>query len=119
MKKMLKRAAFLFLSIIVALTAAGGLSAFAEEGQAPGRAARTILLYCSGHEMESPSMGLVTKGLNRTMQNEIPGEVNVIVLTGGAMFWNESLRLDGEEKSTRTAIRSGKWKGRTTAVTAC
>ena len=48
--------------------------------------------------MESPSMGLVTKGLNRMMQNEIPGEVNVIVLTGGAMFWNESLRLDDEEK---------------------
>ena len=97
---------FLFLTMLPA--SAGVTAALAEGGQAPDRAARTILLYCSGHELESPISSLVSKGLNRMMQNEIPDSVNVIVLTGGAMCWNESLRLDGGRRSARTATRSGK-----------
>lgn len=96
-KRILQMMISLSLSLMMVLALTGVTAAFAEGGQAPDRAARTILLYCSGHELESPVSALMSKGLNRMMQNEIPESVNVIVLTGGAMCWNESLRLDGAE----------------------
>ena len=97
MKKRFLQMISLSLSLMMVFALTGVTTAFAEDGQAPDRAARTILLYCSGHQLESPTSDLMSRGLNRMMQNEIPDGVNVIVLTGGAMCWNESLRLDGAE----------------------
>ena len=97
MKKKILQIISLSLSLMMALALTGVPAAFAEGGQAPEKAARTIFLYCSGHELDSPTRALMSQGLNRMMQNEIPDSVNVIVLTGGAMCWNESLRLDGAE----------------------
>lgn len=97
MKKRILQMISLSLSLMMVLALTGVTAAFAEGGQTPERSARTIMLYCSGHDMESPHSGLVSKGLNHMMQNEIPDSVNVIVLTGGAMCWNDSLWLDGAE----------------------
>ena len=116
MKKRFLQMISLSLSLMMVFALTGVTTAFAEDGQAPDRAARTILLYCSGHQLESPTSDLMSRGLNRMMQNEIPDGVNVIVLTGGAMCWNESLRLDGAEAVNAecnqvwkmTGVRDGK-----------
>ena len=91
-----RRIASLFVSFAMALTAAVpcGIPAFAEEN---GKAARTILMYFSGANAEDKEASFCSSFLNSVSDCEIPDDVNIIVLTGGAEAWNDVLRLDGAD----------------------
>ena len=96
MRSPFRRIVSLMLSLTMALTAAVpcGILAFAEEN---GKAARTILMYFSGAHAETKYASYCSSFLNKVSDCEIPDDVNIIVLTGGAEAWNDVLRLDGAD----------------------
>ena len=96
MRSTLKRITSLFLTLAVALTATLqlGITAAAKDS---GKAARTILMYFSGAHAETKYASYCSSFLNKVSDCEIPDDVNIIVLTGGAEAWNDVLRLDGAD----------------------
>ena len=83
MRTILKRITALFLSFAAAFTAAiqlGIVSAADEDG----KAARTIFMYFSGSNAETKRTSFCSSFLNSVSACEIPDDVNIIVLTGGA-----------------------------------
>ncbi len=96
MRSTLKRITSLFLTLAVALTATLqlGITAAAKDS---GKAARTILMYFSGANAEDKEASFCSSFLNSVSDCEIPDDVNIIVLTGGAEAWNDVLRLDGAD----------------------
>lgn len=96
MRSPFRRIASLILSLAVALTDAVNLdlSAFAGKN---AKAARTILMYFSGAHAEDKYASYCSSFLNKVSDCEIPDDINIIVLTGGAEAWNDVLRLDGED----------------------
>ena len=92
-KKMLSVLCALLCLMMAANTCAITLA----EAPAPARAVRTILLYDCGSDLES-SYALATWNLYQIMGSEIPEEVNVVVMTGGATQWRtEPEYLEGAE----------------------
>ena len=70
-----------------------------ETADAPGAdtATRTIMLYDCGSDLES-SYALATWNLYQIMEAEIPDDVNVVVMTGGAEKWQtEAEYLEGAD----------------------
>ncbi|MBQ6442960.1 MAG: hypothetical protein IJJ13_10280 [Lachnospiraceae bacterium] len=79
---------------VYAKTAVPGSSAVAETPAEGKKAARTILLYVNGANMES-KYGLPSKSLNQMMEAPVHEDVNILVLTGGAASWSDSLYTEG------------------------
>lgn len=92
------------VSLLMALNAcAGGLGETVAAGEA-GRATRTIMLYDCGSDLEG-SYALATWNLYQILESEIPDDVNVVVMTGGATKWfTEPEYLEGAE------VVSPKWE---------
>ena len=108
---MKKRAFILFAmtAVLLAVSVLGGACA-AEAGKEP--AARTILLWAGGAMMEQPWSGPIGKRLNKMMEEEIPDNINVIVLTGGTnMGWLEDISLEGAESVRMDCNQVWKMKG--------
>ncbi len=108
---MKKQAFILFAMTAVLLTVSvfGGACA-AEDGKEP--AVRTILLWAGGAGMEDPYSGPVSKRLNRMMEEEIPDNINIIVLTGGTnMGWWEDISLEGADSVRTDCNQVWKMKG--------
>ena len=62
--------------------------------------------------MENPWSGPVGKRLNRMMEEEIPDNINIIVLTGGTnMGWWEDISLEGAESVRMDCNQAWKMKG--------
>ena len=92
-----------FISIICALTCLllalnACVGCLGETAQAQAdKAVRTILLYDCGSDLEE-SYGMATWNLYQILESEITGDVNVIVMTGGAEVWKtEPEYLEGAE----------------------
>lgn len=69
------------------------------EAMAPeaAKATRTVMLYFCGSDLEE-SYALATWNLYQFMEAEIPDDVNVVVMTGGALKWKtEPEYLEGAE----------------------
>ena len=80
---------FAMTAVLLAVSLFGGTCA-AEAGNGP--AVRTILFWAGGAAMEESEGGPVGKRLNKMMEEEIPDNLNIIVLTGGTdMGWLEEL----------------------------
>lgn len=96
MRSKAKRITSMFLSLAVVLTTAAqlGINVMAKD---TGKAARTILMYFSGAHAEDKYASYCSSFLNKVSDCEIPDDVNIIVLTGGAEAWNDVLRLDGAD----------------------
>ena len=108
---MKKRIFILFTMTAVLLTVSlfGGACA-AEAGKEP--AARTILLWANGARMDDPVSGPVANRLMKTMDEEIPDSVNIIVLTGGIeLGWKPELPLEGAESIRTDCNQVWKMKG--------
>ena len=97
MKKTMLKAACMLVAVILALSACiCGLAESAEAAPAD-RATRTILLYDCGSDLEG-AYALATWNLYQIMEAEIPDDVNVVVMTGGALRWQtEPEYLEGAE----------------------
>ena len=90
---------FAMMAVLLTVSVFGGACA-AEAGKEP--AVRTILIWAGGARMEDPWSGPIGKRLNTMMDEEIPDNINIIVLTGGTeMGWWEELSLEGAD-SVRT-----------------
>ena len=108
---MKKRAFILFAMTAVLLTVFlfSGAGAAAEAGKEP--AARTIMILANGAHLENPS-ARVSDRLMKTMNEEIPDSVNIIVLTGGVKGgWNPDLPLEGAESVRTDCNQVWKMKG--------
>ena len=94
----MKKKPVLLVSALTALCLA--LNAFSGcRGEAvdAGKATRTVMLYFCGSDLEE-SYALATWNLYQVMQAEIPDDVNVVVMTGGALKWKtEPEYLEGAE----------------------
>ena len=96
MKKRLTSFAALFLCLCFLPAVCGCL---AEAAQAPqtAKATRTIMLYDCGADLER-QYALATWNLYQILESEIPADVNVVVLTGGARKWHpEPEYLEGAD----------------------
>ena len=105
MRKTIRRIASSFLSFAVALTAAAqfGIVSFAKGNE---KAARTILMYFSGANAEDKEASFCSSFLNSVSDCEIPDDVNIIVLTGGAEAWAKAVAgLDPPEERERYAAK--------------
>lgn len=95
MKKSLIVMLSAFFSVLLALNVCCGC--LGETAEATGKAARTILLYDCGSDLEE-SYGMATWNLYQILESEITSDVNVVVLTGGAKVWKtEPEYLEGAE----------------------
>ena len=96
---MKKRLISLVCAIIcLSLTASlwGGLAEAVGEAE-NGKATRTIMLYDCGADLES-SYAMATWNLYQILEAEIPSDINVVVMTGGALRWQtEPEYLEGAE----------------------
>ena len=109
---MKKRAFILFAmtAVLLAVSVLGGACAAAEAGNGP--AVRTILFWAGGAAMEESEGGPVGKRLNKMMEEEIPDNLNIIVLTGGTdMGWLEELSLEGADSVRTDCNQVWKMKG--------
>ena len=75
--------------LLIAVLCLGCCSFAAAEEE--GKAARTIMLYDCGADLES-SWGMATYNLYQILASEIPEGINVVVMTGGSAVW----QTDGE-----------------------
>ena len=81
----------LFLTVNVCCSGLG------EAAGATGKAARTILVYTCGSDLEE-NYGMATWNLRQILESEITGDVNVLVMTGGAKTWKTAPEyLEGAE----------------------
>lgn len=95
MKK--KVSCFLCVITVFALLAAMCGAALAETPTEPAKAARTVMLYFCGSNLET-YYEMVTWNLKQIMNAEISPEINVICLTGGSREWHtEAEYLEGAE----------------------
>ena len=108
----MKKRTFILFAMTAVLLAVSlfGCACAADAGKEP--AARTILLWAGGAMMEQPWSGPVGKRLNKMMEEEIPDNINVIVLTGGTnMGWLEDISLEGAESVRMDCNQVWKMKG--------
>ena len=100
-----------FVSLIMATGLCAGC--LGEAAEPAGAATRTILLYDCGSDLEG-DYALATWNLYQIMEAEIPDDVNVVVLTGGALRWlTEPEYLEGaaavsENRQNQAWICSGR-----------
>ena len=100
---------FAMTAVLLAVSLFGGTCA-AEAGNGP--AVRTILFWAGGAAMEESEGGPVGKRLNKMMEEEIPDNLNIIVLTGGTdMGWLEELSLEGADSVRTDCNQVWKMKG--------
>ncbi len=84
-----------FISLFLAMNVCCGC--LGEAAEAAGKVKRTILLYDCGSDLEE-AYGMATWNLRQILESEITGDVNVVVMTGGAKVWKtESEYLEGAE----------------------
>ena len=82
----MKRLFSLLAAAALVLGVTGGLFSGPARADAPGPAARTLLLYGCGADLESQG-AMLTWNLYQILEAEIPEDVNVIVMTGGSRKW--------------------------------
>lgn len=92
MKSMFKRGLSLLLSVILICSLAQGAAAAAVKGAGAGsgdKAARTILFYVCGSDLETES-GLASFNIKQVLESNFSadGDVKFIVMTGGSLQWN-------------------------------
>lgn len=94
----MKKKPVLLVSALTALCLAlNALISCLGEAVDAGKATRTVMLYFCGSDLEE-SYALATWNLYQVMQAEIPDDVNVVVMTGGALKWKtEPEYLEGAE----------------------
>ena len=95
----MKKRFSLFLCIFAAfvLLSAPLGAALAEGTAGPAKAARTVMLYFCGSNLET-YYEMVTWNLKQIMNAEISPEVNVVALTGGSTEWHTDAEyLEGAE----------------------
>ena len=65
------------------------------------KAARTILFYGCGSDLEDEEAGFLSRNLRQIMEAKIRPDTHVIIMTGGSGFWElEPEYLDGAEHIT-------------------
>ena len=97
MKKKLMSWVCAFIGLFLAVNACIGSPGVTAEAAETGKAARTILLYACGSDLEE-NYGMATWNLCQILESEITEELNVVVMTGGAKVWNtEPEYLEGAE----------------------
>lgn len=108
----MRKRTFILVAIILTLLTAAvcGGAATAEDGNEP--AVRTILLWAGGSNMDHWYHGPIANRLNKMMDEEIPDNVNIIVITGGTLDgWIEDLSLEGAESVRTDCNQVWKMKG--------
>ncbi len=96
MKRRLSSLVSMLLCLCLLLSACVSLAEAAQQPQA-GNATRTIMLYDCGADLET-RFGLATWNLYQILESEIPADINVVVLTGGAREWHpEPEYLEGAD----------------------
>ena len=88
--------ASLLLCLCLLLNVCGCLGEATQESQT-SKATRTIMLYDCGADLER-RYALATWNLYQILESEIPADINVVVLTGGAQKWHpEPEYLEGAD----------------------
>lgn len=68
-------------------------------------------MYISGQGAEDEVFSYCSDFLNRVTDHEIPDNVNIIVMTGGTLAWNDTLRLEGADSVRTDCNQVWKMKG--------
>ncbi len=82
----MKRFLSFLTAVMLVLSMTGGLLSDMARADATNPAARTLLLYGCGSNLESEG-AMMTWNLYQILEAEIPEDVNVIVMTGGSRKW--------------------------------